>query len=83
MSQDQKKVQLVLSDGSIDEAAATGNNAALHCKCARKLPLLGRSGLVSGATDGYHVICPDCKRRYFVVPEGKNQGRVSRVEEVV
>jgi hypothetical protein len=82
MPQEQRIVKLIFLDGNENEAVATGNNAVWHCNCLRKLPLLGRSGLVAGATEGYYVNCPDCRRRYFVVPEGKNQGRVSQVEEV-
>ena len=82
MAQEQRTVPLVFSDGTGSEAVATGNNAAWHCRCDRVLPLLGRSGLVSGVTSGSSVKCPDCDRCYYVVPDGKDWGRVLRVEEV-
>ena len=63
-------------------AVATGNNAAWICQCDRALPLVGRSGLASGVTDGYRIDCPNCDRRYFVVPDGGDLKRVLRVEEV-
>jgi hypothetical protein len=82
MAQKQIAVPLILLHNNIGEAVATGNNAAWHCKCERKLPLLGRSGKVSDGATGYLVICPNCDRHYYVMPEGKDQGRVLHVKEV-
>lgn len=82
MALEQRVVPLIFLQDNIGEAVATGNNAAWNCKCERKLPLLGRSGKVSGATSGYLVICPNCDHRYYVMPEGKDQGRVLHVKEV-
>lgn len=81
MSQKQKVIQVKLKDGSIRKGIATGNNAAWLCICGRTDPLLGRSGLLNGVSEGFRVDCPNCMRRYFVVPDGKNQGPVLEVVE--
>jgi hypothetical protein len=83
MPLEQRVVPLVLQDGSQRKAVATGNNAAWNCPCGRDLPLLGRSGLASGVTNGYRVDCPSCDGRYFVVPDGGDQKRTLRVEQVL
>ena len=82
MPQKQDVVPLVFLDGAEGSAVATGNNAAWNCRCVRELPLLGRSGLERGITEGFRVDCPDCGRRYFVVPDGGDMKKALRVEEV-
>lgn len=82
MPQEQRTVRVHFSDGNQQTASATGNNAAWLCPCGRELPLIGRSGLAEGVTDGYRVDCPDCSRCYFVVPENHDLDRAARVEEV-
>jgi hypothetical protein len=82
MSQEQRLVPLVLRAGPQRQAVATGNNAAWQCSCGRSLPLLGRSGSLSGVSEARRVDCPNCRRQYFVVPEDKDRGRVLKVKEV-
>ncbi len=82
MSQKQKVIEVKLKDGSIRKGIATGNNAAWICVCGLTDPLLGRSGLSKGVSEGFRVDCPRCSRKYFVVPDGKNQGPVLEVIEV-
>jgi DNA-directed RNA polymerase subunit RPC12/RpoP len=81
MSQEQKTVPLILKAGETKQAAATGNNAAWMCPCGRALPLIGRSGLMKGTSENMSVKCPSCKRRYFVMPDGKDQGVTLEVRE--
>jgi hypothetical protein len=64
------------------EAVATGNNAAWLCPCGYPRPLIGRTGLVSGPTPATEVQCDACRRRYYVLPDGYDQARVLRVEQV-
>ncbi|MFC2029839.1 hypothetical protein ACFLWA_03815 [Chloroflexota bacterium] len=82
MPQLQNLVPLLFLDGEDANAVATGNNAAWICQCGSTLPLVGRSGMASGVTDGYRVECLECHRRYFVVPDGGDRKRVLRVEQV-
>lgn len=82
MPQAQNSVPLVFQQAPAVQAAATGNNAAWLCACGRAEPLIGRSGAVAGPTPGTEVICPTCKRRYFVRPDGYDKAAVLRVEEV-
>ncbi len=67
---------------AISEAVATGNNAAWLCPCKRGLPLIGRSGLSRGITEGLTISCPDCQRKFFVVPDGKDYGSAIYVDEL-
>ena len=82
MSQAQKIVAVQFKDGRKSKAIATGNNAAWICACGRIDPLLGRSGLIKGVSQGFCIDCPDCVRKYFVVPDGKDQGAVLKVIEI-
>lgn len=82
MPQAQNGVPLVFQQGPAGLATATGNNAAWLCVCGRADPLVGRSGAVAGPTPGTEVVCPACKRRYFVRPDGYDQAAVLRVEEL-
>jgi hypothetical protein len=82
MPQHQHVVRLILLDGNQDVAAATGNNAAWHCKCGRSRPLIGRSSGKTDPSEGFRIDCPDCSRSYFVVPEDKDFGKVLEVREV-
>ena len=80
--QKQNIVPLVLFRRAPEQAMATGNNAAWTCVCRRALPLVGRSGSVEGVSQTSRVDCPDCGRRYFVVPDGPDGGGVLEVREV-
>ncbi len=82
MSQEQRRVPLLVKGLPANEAAATGNNASWICPCHKELPLIGRSGLAEKITEGLIVVCPDCKRRFFVMPDGSDYGSAIRVEEV-
>lgn len=82
MPQDQRVVPLVLFKREPGQAVATGNNAAWICVCRRALPLIGRTGSVKGVTETTRVYCPDCGRRYFVVPDGHDRGAACEVREV-
>jgi hypothetical protein len=83
MSQMQNTVMLVLLNGQRRDAVATGNNAAWICECPRKVPLIGRTGSKNAPSAASIVECPDCQRRYVVVPEDKDLGRVSEVRETI
>jgi len=82
MSQKQSMVNLILLGGRQRKATATGNNASWQCECDRTLPLIGRTGRISGCSEGFRVECPDCKRQYFVVPVDKDLGTVLEVREI-
>ncbi len=82
MPEKQKVVEIKLKDGSISKGIATGNNAAWICVCGRTEPLLGQSGLMNGISGGVSINCPDCGRKYFVVPEGKDCAPVLEVIEI-
>jgi hypothetical protein len=82
MPQEQKIVPLVLFRREPGQAVATGNNAAWICVCRRALPLVGRSGSMKGVDLKTRVVCPDCGRRYFVVPDGKDGAAALEVREV-
>lgn len=82
MPQMQNKTSVVALDGHQWEGVATGNNAAWHCVCGYKTPLLGRTGALSGATEKTRIECPTCRRNYFVMPTGKNRGSVREVREI-
>jgi len=79
--QTQRIVSVHLLDGSLKDATATGNNAAWLCCCGRPTPLLGRTGKMT-VSQGYIVTCPHCERFYFVVPDGRDCGKVLKVEEL-
>jgi len=76
--QRQNTVELILLDGSKRLAAATGNNAAWACPCERPLPLVGRSD----PSDSGTVECPQCARKYRVVPEAGPLTRALQVTEL-
>ena len=82
MPQEQRLVPLILFKRAPGQAIASGNNAAWICACRRVLPLVGRSGWLTGAALDTRVDCPDCGRHYFVVPEGKDRGPVVEVREI-
>ena len=82
MPQAQNVVEIELKGGGRSRGIATGNNAAWICACGREEPLLGRTGLLSGPSEGTRVLCPDCDRKYFVAPNGKDQGAVLKVVEL-
>lgn len=81
MPQQQHIIRLIFIDGTEKQAIATGNNAAWHCLCTRTLPLIGRSGTKIDGSQGFRVDCPECSRRYFVVPDDKDFGKVLEVRE--
>ena len=82
MPQTQNIVNVELKRGRKSRGIATGNNAAWLCACGHPEPLLGRSGSLSGVSDSTRVDCTKCGRKYFVVPNGKDQGVVLKVVEV-
>ena len=82
MPQQQRIVEIELNNGEKSKAIATGSNAAWICKCRRKVPLLGRTGLVDRLADEFRVDCPDCKSSYYVIPDGNDQGAVLKIVEV-
>ena len=82
MPQAQRIVEVQLKGGSKSKGIATGNNAAWLCVCGRAAPLLGRSGSIKDVSHSMRVDCPDCRRQYFVVPDGHDQGAVLKVVEV-
>src|SRR5579859_3742545 len=79
MPQKQNIVPLIFLDGRQSQAFSTGNNAAWHCDCGRQFPLVGRSGTLKGVSIRTRIDCPDCSRRFFVVPRGKDRGAVCEV----
>jgi hypothetical protein len=82
MPQEQRIVTLQFLNNDKGSAVATGNNAAWLCVCPRTVPLVGRSGKINGPSDGMRIECPDCRRSYFVFPDGRDYNRVLRVEEI-
>lgn len=78
MPQLQKIVSLILKGRPTTQAVATGNNAAWICPCGRTLPLIGRSDNRKGG----RVICPDCNRKYQVVPEAGPLTKVLQIIEI-
>ena len=82
MPQEQKIIPLVVFRRAPAQAVATGNNAAWICVCRRALPLIGRTGAVKGADAKTRVDCPECGRRYFVVPDGYDRAAAHEVREV-
>ena len=82
MAQEQRIVPLVFFKREPGQAVSTGNNAAWICVCRRVLPLIGRTGLVKGVAEATRVVCPDCGRGYFVVPDGYDQAAAREVREV-
>jgi hypothetical protein len=71
-------IPVEFADGSFAKARAEGNNAAWHCFCGEKLPLLGRCYFQYG--HDCHTICPACSRRYEVRKDA--QKRAKRVMEM-
>ncbi len=71
--QEQQDVQVHFLDGTQDECARTGNNAAWHCRCGRHHPLVGYSDELNSPRDYSRIICPNCKRVYRVVAPGLKQ----------
>jgi hypothetical protein len=82
MPQEQRQIPLRLSNGVQKIAIAFGNNAAWLCICERMLPLLGRTGSVKGVAENTRIDCPDCERRYFVLPDGYDQAAAREVIEI-
>jgi len=82
MPQEQRIVPLVLFKREPGQAVSTGSNAAWICVCRRVLPLIGRTGSLKGVAQATRVVCPDCGRGYFVVPDGDDQAAALEVREV-
>lgn len=82
MPQEQRIVPLLIYRREPGQAVATGNTAAWICVCRKAMPLIGRVGSVKGFTGETTVICPDCNRRYFVVPEAADPSSVQAVQEI-
>jgi hypothetical protein len=72
------EVDVIFMDGNRVKARAEGNNAAWNCACGDTLPLVGRCYYQFGWT--CYSDCPQCLRRYRVVPTPKK--RVKEVREV-
>ena len=83
MPQSQVLVPLRFLDGERHQAVATGNNAAWKCRCGYAMPLVGRSGRIEKIEESMTIECPSCHRRFCVMPEGKDRGRVLEVKEIV
>lgn len=75
MPQPQKIVEVELKGGKRSKAITTGHNAAWICCCGRPEPLLGRPGVST-------IACPQCHRKYCVLPQRTNPGAVSKVVEI-
>jgi DNA-directed RNA polymerase subunit RPC12/RpoP len=82
MPQPQRTVPLILLRREPGLAVATGSSAAWTCVCRRSTPLIGCTGALKEITEPTRVVCPDCGRRYFVVPDGKDNGPALEVREV-
>ncbi len=57
-------VRVTFLDKARADGHAEGNNAAWHCKCKGRLPLLGRC--YYQFDDTCYTVCPSCKRKYRV-----------------
>jgi len=82
MPQEQKVIRLVVFRREPGQAVSTGSSAAWICVCRRALPLVGCAGSVKGVDLRTRVDCPDCGRRYFVVPDSNRQAAALEVREV-
>ncbi|MBM9614714.1 hypothetical protein JWJ90_10495 [Desulfobulbus rhabdoformis] len=82
MTQQQIEIPVILNNGVIGTAVATGNNASWHCYCQRNIPLLGKSGQVKGPSENLKIVCPDCGAEYFVEPDGGDYKKAVRVIEL-
>jgi hypothetical protein len=72
-------IPVQFADGTSGEARAEGNNAAWHCRCGQKMPLLGRCYFQFG--HDCHTTCPDCGRSYRVQRDAAKKAKA--VEEIV
>jgi hypothetical protein len=79
--QDQHPVKVTLLNGTTAEAIATGNNAAWHCPCGRKLPLVGYSDAEASDLLYTHIVCPACGRTYKVIGTAK-RAKATAVKEI-
>jgi hypothetical protein len=70
-------IPVLFLDGSKGTARAEGNNASWFCPCGTELPLIGRCYFQFG--HDCHTICPDCGRKYRVLPDKKK--RAFKVKE--
>jgi hypothetical protein len=68
-------VDVELRGGGRSKAIATGRNAAWICSCGRPEPLLGRPGVST-------IDCPQCHRKYYVLPQRADPGAVNKVVQV-
>ncbi len=82
MARAQNVVDVELRGGRVSRGIATGSHAAWLCPCGRSEPLLGRSGFPGGVAEGARVDCPHCRRRYLVVPDGKDPAAVQKIVEL-
>jgi hypothetical protein len=71
-------IPIKFASGKTGTARAEGNNAAWHCACGEKMPLLGRCYFQFG--HDCHTICPACNRRYEVRKDAKKRAKL--VEEI-
>lgn len=82
MPQKQIEIPVMLKNGDIRIAVATGNNASWHCYCQRDIPLLGKSGQVKGPSENLKIVCPDCGAEYFVEPDSGDYKKAVKVIEL-
>ncbi len=66
----------------VSRANVAGNVARWRCVCAGSSQLQGRSGDVSGPTLDSVVVCDQCGKVYFVIPETVSKGRPIEVVEL-
>ncbi|MGO9600583.1 MAG: hypothetical protein ACLP7Q_21585 [Isosphaeraceae bacterium] len=71
--QEQHDILVQFLDGTQDDCARTGNNAAWLCRCGRHRPLVGYSDELNSPRHYSRVVCPDCDRVYRVVAQGLKQ----------
>lgn len=81
MPQEQRYIKLIFQDNSQSQAIASGNNASWNCICGYENPLIGRTGKLEGPSEKTVVVCPKCKRIFYVYPESKDLGRAVKVME--
>lgn len=63
-------------------AMVAGNNAAWRCVCANATVLHGHSGDIAGPSLDSVVVCDQCGKVYFVIPDSVSKGAPIEVVEL-
>lgn len=77
-----RKIPLRMMNRPPSVASVINTSATWRCACANPIALHGRSGRSSGPTPDTVVICDQCRRVYFVIPQDKSHGPPIEVVEL-